>query len=439
MNAPHRAVFRGLLLMLVIANLRTTSVCAVDWDGGGPSSEWLDPLNWDPNGVPTIADSATILNDTAMITGVFVPAISSLQLGSSNAPGGLTMLGAGNFAFLEVLNTITVAKAGALQVGPGNAQLMAAELFQTGDLTVETGALINLFQEFTQNSNSSLTELVGGQLTAPSIDVRAGELRGTGQLNGNVKVGSQFSLGTTAVIAPGGGIGALNVNGNFRMHSNAELAIDIDTSGRVVRADQLVVSNTATLGGKLKVNLTGSGQIPLSNQVDLVIAGSVPPDNFFDQIDVFTTDGQAVIFTFVPSGGLTIEIKTHTSQMLGDMFNDGFVDAKDARLFAWALRDINTYNEMFYDSGWTDTCGSSSGLCGAAPETLADIDGDLTLTFADIPEFLKLVGDSGGDPVEALEEIVAVFSIAVPETSTLLLAMASLVMVGQIRPLRNRS
>ena len=103
----------GIVMVLSISK----PALAIDWDGEGPTSEWLDALNWEFIAIPTTADTATIINDIAAITGVFVPPIQILQLGSGSSSGGLTMTGGSGAATLEVIDTVSVGEAGELNVG----------------------------------------------------------------------------------------------------------------------------------------------------------------------------------------------------------------------------------------------------------------------------------------------------------------------------------
>ena len=417
-----------LLLVMCVAVSCVSPCSAVEWDGGGPTDDWLDPLNWQFNMVPGTTDTATIINDTATITGAFVPPVQFLEVATPNIAGGLTMTGGLSSATLEVLSTATISKPGTLQVGPGNAHLLANEVFNQGEITLNANGQVTAFQQYVQNSAAASTVLNSGQITAPDVNFLAGELRGFGQIVGDVVIGESQGP-TTASVSPGANLGTLNIMGDLLLHSNAELNIDINTSPLSIRTDRVIVSETATLGGTLNINLSGSGQIDLSDQISILSADNITPEEFFDTINVITSGNEVVVVTFVPTGnfGSSPGFNLHTSQSAGDMFNDGVVDEKDARLFAWAIRDINTYNEEFILSGFSAPCASQSGYCGAAPETLADFDGDLTLTFADIPGFLEKVTD----PVAAWKEIVAVFNeVEVPEPSTLWLAATVFVFTG---------
>ena len=114
------------------------------------------------------------------------------------------------------------------------------------------------------------------------------------------------------------------------------------------------------------------------------------------------------------------------------MFDDGVVDEKDARFFAWAIRDTLTYRTEFFNTGFTGPCEANKfGLCGVAEPKQADMDGDTELTFADIPAFLDRIDQLGGNVAAAQSEIIRVFNI-VPEPSTQLLFLSLLATFGSL-------
>ncbi len=430
------------LLALLLPQACPSFAAIVDWDNGAfLNSEWTDPQNWLGDVLPNSDDTARIFGPAAAVNGTFPPPVSKVQLGALGQDGDLLLIGDANPAILEAFTSVTVNQQSGLNLNPGNpsnpgnAQLITGSLIQNGRVTVNTNGEITTFQQVVQNRNDSLTLLQGGQVDSPLFRLIDGELQGDGELTGDLTVGGIFG---SPKVSPGTGVGKLEVGGDLELRFDAELVIDIDTqpASRVLH-DQIEVAGHATLDGKLTLNLEGAGEISLDNQLEILVADELDPDSFFDVIDIFTTDGQAVVVTFIPDGpGSLVSVNVNTTQEPGDMFNDGIIDEKDAELFAWAIRDIETYNEMFR-TGYHAPCDSVSGMCGAAPETLADIDGDFELTFADIPAFLDIVDQGDGNPLAVWNTIATVLSPSpVPEPTTFALGVFGLTLSMRLRSRR---
>ena len=121
--------------------------------------------------------------------------------------------------------------------------------------------------------------------------------------------------------------------------------------------------------------------------MQILLADTVEPGSLFDEINGLATPDGSLIVTFVPSGINSFGVNVHISQTRGDMNGDGDVDAEDATMFAWAIRDADSYYDRFILGG------------GGGDDSTADMDFDGDLTFADIPLFLTAVdqrGRSGG-------------------------------------------
>ena len=55
---PVRPAARTLFTFLFLALMSTSLMAQSTWIGGGDGTSWNDPLNWNPSGVPTLADDA---------------------------------------------------------------------------------------------------------------------------------------------------------------------------------------------------------------------------------------------------------------------------------------------------------------------------------------------------------------------------------------------
>jgi hypothetical protein len=400
-GALRSVFFVGAILL---ASVAAESARAVLWDGGGTTSEWNEPANWQFNVLPTTADTATIVGDTAAITGVTAPGVMSVQLGMGSMTGGLTMTGGSGPAIINVVTNVNVASAGALSiggVGPALSTLSAGSLTTAGTSTVLSRGVVNLSGQLTQTGGT--LNLSGGTMVAATVASHGGLFNAAGTINGNLSIGDE--TGATATLAPGA---LLDVNGHLKLVSDARLEVQFrSTTGGSGAFDQIDVSGTATLGGVLDLSvLSGATPIP-GVAYTILTAGNM--QGAFDDIQ-----GASVgTGSWVPEFNLTNGITITCNVLRGDMNADEAVDEDDVSLFAWAIRDANSYHTDYYLQG------------SVAEAFMADMDLDGSNTFADIPMFLEVVAQNGGSTQAALAGIMAVLnSVPEPGASTIASSLA---------------
>jgi hypothetical protein len=413
-------------VLATVASAGTAS--AINWDGGGQTSEWIEPANWEFNIVPSGSQTATILNDVANITLGDVPAVFAVELGLGPAPGGLNIAAGSGLAALRVTSNVAVAPGGVLSIGgsPGASQLTAGAMTTAGNVSLLPRGTATLNGQLTQLGGT--VTLNGGALNAATVFSQAGLLDAIGTINGNVQLGN--GAGPVATLSLGANIGTLAIDGDFKMASDARLSMQFRAIGPNGTFDTINISGTATLGGTLDLSLLGSG-VPTPGAVYTMLrANDFAPDSYFDQIVGMRVANGSWVPIF---DSLTNGVRFSFTLIRGDMNGDQVVDDMDVEKFAWAVRDAFTYRERFINSGLVEPC--ATGLCGAADEYMADMDLDGDRTWADIPAFLDAVALSGGSPAAAFATIVEVMQ-AVPEPCSLSLACGVAVIAA--RRLRHR-
>lgn len=367
---------------------------AVQWDGGGTTSSWMEAANWQFNAIPTTADTATIVSDTATITGQTVPSVMAVELGLGSFAGGLTMTGSVNPSVLNVATSVTVAPAGQLALGgggPATSTINAASLTTSGTTTIHQRGVVNLSGPLTQTGGT--LNLNGGAIDAASVAVQAGTFNARGNIGGNVTIGN--GSGPTAVLAPDR---SLEIAGSLKFASDARLEVSFGSSG----FDQIEVLGTATLGGVLDLSLL-SGATPTPGVVyPLILARAI--DGAFKDI----TGSDAGGGSWIPDFDITNGINVFYTELRGNMNGDDTVDELDAALFAHAIRDPNTYHFDYYLEG------------NVADAFMADMDGDGSNTFADIPAFLQVIENLGGDSSVAMAAITHALAVPEPAAATML-------------------
>jgi hypothetical protein len=396
---------------------------AINWDGGGQTSEWIEAANWEFNIVPSGSQTATIINDVANITLGDVPTVFAVEIGLGPAPGGVNISAGSGLAALHATSNVAVAAGGALSIGgsPGISLLTAG--------TMTTAGNVSLLPRGTATLNGQLTQLAGnvtlngGALNAATVFSQAGLLNAIGSINGNVQLGN--GAGATATLSPGANIGTLAIDGDFKMAADARLAMQFRAIGTAGNFDTINISGSATLAGTLDLSLLGSGVPTPGAFYTMIRANDFEPNSYFDEIVGMRVANGSWIPIF---DSFTNGVRFSFSLTRGDMNGDQIVDEMDVEKFAWAVRDAFTYRERFIESGLVEPC--DTGLCGAADEYMADMDLDGDRTWADIPAFLDAVALNGGSPAAAFETIVAVMQ-GVPEPCSSQLACGVAMLVAR--------
>lgn len=386
----------------------------INWVGGSGVKQWTNPNNWQFNFIPD-ADSVAVISGTGttQITDDNVNPVLGVQLLNNRR---LSIVGNFGPADLQVLGSVELDDTSTLEVLGTLSRLDASTVGTRGQVFIGPNATIAATHKYEQTGGATNLE---GTLTAEDINIHRGLLTGNGQIRGNLNVGTTTTL---AQLSPSVGVGTLDVVGDLTLGQNSELLVELDGSGPSLVADQLLVNGHVCLGGTLHLSALGSPSIPIEEPIEILIGDSFEPGKLFDEITgLVTNDGSLIVSFLTGGGGSFMTVSLHSSQMLGDMNGDNTVDDMDAEMFAWALRDSDTYYDQFILGG------------GGADESIADMDSDGDLTFADIPLFLTEVEMSGSSVAAASAAMAAVFSAAVPEPSSLLLLAISLPLVINCR------
>ena len=160
---------------------------------------------------------------------------------------------AGSFTIQNGRNLTTAApftNAGAMFVGTGSTLTTPGSYNQTGGATT-------LNTTFADSS---------AKLTATTVNLSGGTLTGNGTINGNV-------ANTGGAVNPGLGAGKIQINGTYGQSSGGSLNIDLGGHAQGSQYDLLSISNTATLGGTLNVDLI-NGFFPSNGDIFQVMTYS---------------------------------------------------------------------------------------------------------------------------------------------------------------------
>jgi hypothetical protein len=234
-------------------------------------------------------------------------------------------------------------------------------------------------------------------VSGPNSTVVEGELLGNGTVEGTLRLQSigRIEIGTA--------IGeTLAVEGDYTQTGGT---LEIDARGTAIaEKDRLLVSNTATLGGRLRVDLSQFSSFATAGPVEIISAGAIA-GNGFDVVETvgFSVQGFYAGASYTPT---TVALQAYS---VGDMNRDGFVDELDVDFFALALRDRRGYETYMLGDGT---------LIGISGDITGDTDYDGDLDFDDIDDMISLL-----PPPAALYAQTVLLGIAVPEPPSMLLAL----------------
>lgn len=172
----------------------------------------------------------------------------------NNRPTGVVDL-KGDFEFSRWFGGGPVANEGLLtKTGGAGDSILWAMITNTGTIRAASGRMV-IQNPITQNSG--LTEIAGGTLSAFSLTLNGGALRGAGSIASNVN-------NVAGTVEPGASPGILNITpdpnyvnvpivGNYTQGAGGRLAIEVGGLTPGTQHDQLVVAATANLNGTLEL------------------------------------------------------------------------------------------------------------------------------------------------------------------------------------------
>ncbi|HYT89560.1 MAG TPA: putative Ig domain-containing protein, partial [Gemmataceae bacterium] len=209
--------------------------------------------------------TVNVPNGTLNVTGPFT------NFSGTTLTGGTYLVG-GTFKFPNAdirtnAATIVLDGPGSAIVNPSNVNALAsfATNAAAGNFTIQNGRTITtpafsnagnvtigatstfLTSAGNYTQTAGTTTVLGTLDPAATVDIQAGTLRGTGNVNSNVVNAGQVS--------PGLSPGQLTINGNYSQSGSGILTLELNGSAAGTGYDQLKVNGAVTLGGTLNATL----------------------------------------------------------------------------------------------------------------------------------------------------------------------------------------
>jgi hypothetical protein len=230
---------------------------------------------------------------------------------------------------------------------------------QTMTLQVQSGVKLTTFSGI-NIEQGGIVELQNGTLDAQFVEVSGGTLRGAGAIaTGSGPIPGQVE-NRSGTVAPGNGVGTLNIEGRFANLAAGTLAMELGGTAAGTQYDQLVVDGDVVVVGTLSVSLVDLG------------GGTFAPTvgNSFTLIDIIGTGEVGGTFAnFSLPAGYTWNIAYNLDNVVlsvtgigtpGDFNGDGKVDGAD--YVVW--RKMNGSPQQYQD--WRANFGAGTGAGSSA-------------------------------------------------------------------------
>jgi hypothetical protein len=230
---------------------------------------------------------------------------------------------------------------------------------QTMTLQVQSGVTLQTFSGINIESGGGI-ELQNGTLDAQYVEVFGGTLSGAGTiLTGSGPIPGQVE-NRSGTVAPGNGVGQLEIVGRFANGADGTLAFDLGGVAAGSQYDQITVEGSVALDGSLDVSLVNLG-------------GGLFQPAVGDTFDLITaTDGILGTFSqlLLPEGfnwhvNYTLDRVELVVGMAGDFNHDGRVNAAD--YVVWRKRGGSPQDYLDWREHFGAASGGGSANAGAAP------------------------------------------------------------------------
>lgn len=169
-----------------------------------------------------------------------------------------------------------VGNGGSFAILNGHNQTLAGSLSNAGAIQVSNATTLTATAGYTQIGGLTQLTDAGSTLTAATVAISGGTLKGNGIVNANVT----FNGGT---LSPGNSAGAMTINGTLGLASGSIFLAEIGGTTQDIQYDFLSNNGATTLGGSLEVLLMG-GFVPTNLQSFTILSDTGPLSGAFADV-----------------------------------------------------------------------------------------------------------------------------------------------------------
>jgi autotransporter-associated beta strand protein len=369
-----------------------------------------------------IGTGIQILNGNNDYTGGTTIFSGALEGNTTSLQGAIAIAGSAQLIFQQPANGTFVGNiegAGSVvKNGAGTLSLFGNHLY-TGGTTINGGAIA--------------VDAVGSSIMGPVAVNPGATLTGHGSIAGNVSIAQDGSLRgkltiqgnvtSSGTVAPGFSPEIINVSGDYTQTPDGVLEIEIGGPTPGTQHDQLNVSGTASLAGRLEVPFIDAYMGSTSHQIIFLSAAQIAgtfDEVAFENVEILAPNlHPLVIQSRTDLRVIFLGTEPLEDYLLrGDMNNDGHVNQLDVPLFAKALLNPAAY----------DAAHPQLGLDYRPIVGNADTNG--VMDFDDIDDFVALLEPGPGASLAAVLAAINA-ELQVPEPpSVLFIACGSYLLAG---------
>lgn len=297
-----------LTLTLLLGVFFQVTAATVTWDGGGDGISWLDPLNWDTDAIPTMADDVDLDGQSVTLSGstqvlrVFVDgsATFTVDAGATLTVNNNALAADGNGA-LEVQGSATLVNNGTISVANtagtnnGHGYYNKGTTTNNGTITIDGINVHGLYVvagTFTNAATGSIT------VTNVGMTDTAGDNVYVDDANSGTLFGNLVNDGTITVMSTSGDH-AIYVNDNSTFDNNAVINLSkVGPAGddAIATEDGGIFNNNAngviTINSSQDHGMTGKNGVFNNNAGGTINIDAVDNEQIFlDNTTTFTNSG----------------------------------------------------------------------------------------------------------------------------------------------------
>lgn len=305
----------------------------------------------------------------------------------SNAPGASFDL-AGDVSYGDLTQVGTTMNAGLWRkIGGTGTSLLRDTFNNSGIVEIRTGSL-TFPSVYTQTDGETL--LLGGDITNNSpLRIHGGLLAGTNFISGSVSNRANVEVGTFP--------GPLRIGGSYFQTAAGTLTVELPAALPVTDSNQLIVAETASIAGTLRVTLTGNTELPGGTRFR-IISAALRSGTFTSF--VYDTNNLALLIQYLPNA-VEIEVLKNRPPVL-PILSDITVNELETLIITNAATDPDgPADELIYNLLEAPT-GAAIGTNGIITWATTELDGP------GVHSFTTVVTDQGLPPRRATNSFQAI-------------------------------
>lgn len=279
-------LMRTLLILFFVFSISFISVGQKTWDRGGDGVSWSDPINWNPDGVPTALETVTISRDRTMTVNVdgdfSCSGLTLLYTGTQNN-GGTLQLNVLTGNTLDVINAVIIQNTATRNLTK-TCQINVDGTLNAGSLTL-LGGTLDIKDSRLYINTTGRVDVVGDVSLDANPQRTLIDISGDGYLGigGDfTSGGGVFNEGMGTVEYKGAGVQSILAHDYYNLTFSGggakTLAGNITVNGNFSSSEQINTTSNITFNGEVTCNggamNATSGVVTYNAAASHIVAGT---------------------------------------------------------------------------------------------------------------------------------------------------------------------